>query len=175
MSTENLLSKFESSGFHFETDGGNLTVHPASRLDDRQRAFIRNHKPELLKLLTNRRSVAPEINATAQTIADEYDVSPADVLALLDASDIELILSGSEPSLIPFWRASVAVCLKRGEIRQRRDKSKHVRCCDCLYAQETGHNGVIGCGQDRQSPGAGGWWSKTPHRCDLFGSNGGSI
>lgn len=45
------LQRIRDRGFSLEADGGSLTVYPASRLTDAQRAYIKEHKGEILKAL----------------------------------------------------------------------------------------------------------------------------
>src|SRR5918997_1202283 len=51
------LQRIRDRGFSLEVDGGSLTVYPASRLTDAQRAYIKEHKGEILKALEVERSV----------------------------------------------------------------------------------------------------------------------
>lgn len=52
MNSHQVLSKIQSAGFTIEAHDGNLIVTPASKLTDAQRQFIRQHKADLLELLT---------------------------------------------------------------------------------------------------------------------------
>ena len=45
------LNRMRAAGFVLELDGPALTVSPADRLTDAQRAYIRTHKPALVALL----------------------------------------------------------------------------------------------------------------------------
>ena len=54
-----LLAEVRRRGIELEPSGDRILVRPASRLDDHLRAEIRRHKPELLRLLTDRRSPDP--------------------------------------------------------------------------------------------------------------------
>jgi hypothetical protein len=51
------LRRIRSRGFSLEIDGGSLTVYPASRLTDAQRAYIKEHRGEIIKALEVERSV----------------------------------------------------------------------------------------------------------------------
>ena len=51
------LQRIRDRGFSLEADGGSLTVYPASRLTDAQRAYIKEHKGKILKALEVERSV----------------------------------------------------------------------------------------------------------------------
>ena len=51
MAAVRALKRIRAAGFTLELDGAALAVAPADRLTDPQRAYIRAHKPALVKLL----------------------------------------------------------------------------------------------------------------------------
>ena len=51
------LNRMRAAGFVLELDGPALTVSPADRLTDAQRAYIRTHKPALVALLMDAETV----------------------------------------------------------------------------------------------------------------------
>ena len=51
MAAVRVLNRMKQAGFSLELDGAALAVAPADRLNDAQRAHIRAHKPDLVKLL----------------------------------------------------------------------------------------------------------------------------
>ena len=63
---------------------------------------IRQHKPDLIRAFTARRTV--DLEALAQDIATEFNVNTTDVLALLDDGDRMAITTGSDPDLAKAWR-----------------------------------------------------------------------
>jgi hypothetical protein len=52
MDAKSFLPRIRAAGFELQADGGDILIAPFSRLTDRQKAFIREHKPELLRALT---------------------------------------------------------------------------------------------------------------------------
>jgi hypothetical protein len=51
-----VLQKIRDRGFSLEIDGGSLIVYPASWLTDAQRAYIKEHRGEIVKALEVERS-----------------------------------------------------------------------------------------------------------------------
>ncbi len=62
-----ILSRIQSAGFGLEVEGGTLFVSPSDRLTDKQRQFLKAHKPQLLAALAAR----PVAADTAMPSADD--------------------------------------------------------------------------------------------------------
>ncbi|MCW8966702.1 MAG: hypothetical protein OQK82_08480 [Candidatus Pacearchaeota archaeon] len=71
-----LCSRLIEAGFSLKSEGGNLLVEPASRLTDEQRAFIREHKPQLVAELSN----FDKVNAWLDHIGEDDPQCRAEVL-----------------------------------------------------------------------------------------------
>lgn len=65
------------AGVSLSIDGGKLLAHPAARLTDELRGLIRDHKPELLELLTNARETTISLLAAAMHVCDHHHDGPA--------------------------------------------------------------------------------------------------
>lgn len=69
--------RLHDAGVSLSIDGGKLLAHPAARLTDELRALIRDHKPELLGLLTNAHETTISLLAAAMLACDHHGDNPA--------------------------------------------------------------------------------------------------
>lgn len=77
MSALTVYRCLSDSGVTVSNDGGKLVASPAARLTDELRALIRDHKPELLELLTDASNTTAELIKAAMLACDHHGDGPA--------------------------------------------------------------------------------------------------
>lgn len=88
MAAVRALNRMRQAGFTLELDGAALAVSPADRLNDAQRQFIRQHKPELLDLLHDAETLHAALVNAGSAGLNWHEGTPA------DWSDIRLLAAG---------------------------------------------------------------------------------
>lgn len=72
MSALTVYRRLSDSGVTVSKDGGKLVASPAARLTDELRASIRDHKPELLELLTDASKTTADLLKAAMRACDYH-------------------------------------------------------------------------------------------------------
>lgn len=92
MDTIAFIQRIEGAGFSLALIDGNLAIRPASDLNDKQRAFIRSHKAEILAELQDRVTIhVPEFELqTGQRVSFDMTVPRANLQALRQTLRFEL-------------------------------------------------------------------------------------
>jgi hypothetical protein len=82
------LNKMRTAGFSLRLESGNLVVSPFSQLSEKQRTFIRNHKPALVALLLDAETVYRALALAGPAGLTFHEGTPA------DWSDARLLAAG---------------------------------------------------------------------------------
>lgn len=78
MAAVRALNRMRRAGFTLELDGTALVVSPANRLNEQQRAYIRQHKAALVALLTDAETVYNALQAAGAAGRGWREGTPAE-------------------------------------------------------------------------------------------------
>ena len=172
------ISRIRHAGFTIGLMDGNLAISPASNLNDEQRQWIRDHKPELVSALKSPGSeidsgqgghdvepandppvtLPPSLIRAALHLCDSYRDTPEQRAEML--ADIAHYPPEQWAWLEPYFiETSVRMDLERIQ--------PMVRCCDCTNATIT--SGIASCKVNVESglP-VGGFWYSDRHLCSRY-------
>jgi hypothetical protein len=166
-----ILTRCKSSGILLTVNCGAIKARGPTEYINALLPSIRQHKPELIRALTARRAV--DLEGLAQDISTEFNVSTADVLALLDDDDRQAITTDRDPDRAKAWRATVHALIAQGLWEASKPAPSPppstVRCVDCQWSKPTEHPVLVECLAGRAAPGASGqWWGLDFHSCDDY-------
>lgn len=168
------LSRIQSAGFTLELEGGTLFVSPSDQLTDRQRVFIRQHKPELISALTGKAPADPRFATVAAYLADINEP--------LDSRDDVMARCRADPECLAHFHALATRAPEQPEPLPMPHPEPQcaptpsmfagtaVRCADCRHVQpDAYHPALATCGAGRESPAASGfWWTLDKRDCGRF-------
>lgn len=135
------LAPILSQGFDVELAGDHVIVSPASRLTDDLRAYIRDHKPEILRELHL-------VESALVGICRDYPIAPAEVLARMSSEDTEDWESGviTSEGLRSFVSLLVDIDTRsRGEIPETYTAVTYCRGCGPVPIFPGAPDEVAGC------------------------------
>jgi len=169
------MSRIRQAGFTIGLMDGNLAISPASSLNDDQRQWIRDHKPELVSALRSpvaemdsgqgghdigvaneqRLTLPRSLERAALDLCDSYGDTASQKAEML--SDLKHYPAESWPWLEEYFNET-SVRMDLGRIPPM------VRCADCQQANIS--NGIARCGAGVESglPIAG-FWAADRHLC----------
>ena len=122
MSAAKALRRLEQAGFSIQADHGKLRIHPADRLTPEQRAWIGDHKAELLAALTASNDPADDPN-------DPNDPVPPRTENFAGYPDID-----PHENFVKVIIPAYHLTAEPPHHLYERPQGERVRCADCRHA-----------------------------------------